>query len=368
MTAMAELPVLKVFLSSPGDVAEERAVAEIVLRRLAGEFAHMVRLELVLWEHEPIFGHTGFQQQIERPSQCDLVINVLWSRLGTRLPSDFAPAPGQEAPTGTEFELRDALSSFATHGKPHVLIYRKVPGPQISLSSPDFAERSEQYRRLDEFCRRVFHDDEGAIVVAHRTFADSHGFERLLTAHVREWLDETTRARNPDELRPTWRGNPFRGLQSFEAEHQAIFFGRSQAISDLTRRIRETETAPDPLPKLLLVQGMSGAGKTSLIKAGLIPLLELRPIEGIARWITLQLRPSEGEHGPIGVLARRLIERIPSIEHLGIPEPKLTEMLTTHPGEAVERLEMCLAAEAQRTRLEQHRIRVLIYVDQLEEI
>jgi hypothetical protein len=88
---MTELPVLKIFLSSPGDVSEERALAEFVFRRLADEVSDVARLVFLIWEHEPLFGHTGFQQQIERPSQSDLVVSILWSRLGTRLPSDFAP-------------------------------------------------------------------------------------------------------------------------------------------------------------------------------------------------------------------------------------------------------------------------------------
>ena len=140
-------------------MAEERALAEFVFRRLADEVADVARLSFLIWEHEPLFGHTGFQQQIERPSQSDLVVTILWSRLGTRLPSDFAPAPGEPAPTGTEFEIRDALASYAARGKPNLLIYRKIPGPQIGLGSNDFTERSEQYRRLDEFCRSTFYDE-----------------------------------------------------------------------------------------------------------------------------------------------------------------------------------------------------------------
>src|ERR1700722_20951586 len=101
MLVMTELPVLKIFLSSPGDVAEERALAEIVFRRLADEVADAVHLRVVIWEHEPLFAHTGFQQQIERPSQCDLVVSILWSRLGTRLPSDYAPATSVTPPTRT---------------------------------------------------------------------------------------------------------------------------------------------------------------------------------------------------------------------------------------------------------------------------
>ena len=236
---MTDLPTLKIFLSSPGDVAEERALAEIVFRRLADELADVVHLSLVIWEHEPLYGHTGFQQQIERPSQCDFVVSILWSRLGTRLPSDFVPAPGEPAPTGSQFELQDALAGFAAHGKPSVLIYRKIPGPQIALGSPDFAERTAQYQALDEFCRRTFYDASGANIVAHTTFTDSHDFERRLDEHLRRSLDRVIRSPAATEFRPQWRGqSPFRGLQPFEAEHQAIYFG----VPGSARR----PPAPDP--------------------------------------------------------------------------------------------------------------------------
>ena len=75
---MTELHRFRIFLSSPGDVAEERALAEMVFRRLASEFRDAVRLDLLIWEHEPLFAHTGFQQQIALPSQCDLVVTILW--------------------------------------------------------------------------------------------------------------------------------------------------------------------------------------------------------------------------------------------------------------------------------------------------
>jgi tetratricopeptide (TPR) repeat protein len=372
---MSELPVLKIFLSSPGDVAEERALAEFVFRRIANEVGHAVHLTFVIWEHEPLFGHTGFQQQLERPSQCDLVVSILWSRLGSRLPADFAPAPGEPSPTGTEFEIRDALASYAARGRPSLLIYRKTPGPQIALGSFDFVERSDQYRRLDEFCRNTFYDAAGAVIVAHHTFTDSHSFERRLAEHVRRWLDREIHVPHSEGFRPFWRfESPFRGLQSFEAEHQAIYFGRSEAMGDLMRRIRETEAAAvnDPVARLLLVQGMSGSGKTSLFKAGLLPLLGLRPVEGIAEWITVLLHPSESdpamrEQGALGVLASRLSERVPAIARLGTTVRELAESLSERPHEAAATIELCVAADAERAGIEPRRIRLLIYVDQLEE-
>jgi tetratricopeptide (TPR) repeat protein len=373
---MAEIPELKIFLSSPGDVAEERALAEIVFRRIADELSDAVRLHLVIWEHEPLFAHTGFQQQIERPSQCDLVVCIIWSRLGTRLPADYAPVAGEPAPTGTEFEVRDALAAFERMGKPNLLIYRKIPGPHIQLGSADFAERTSQYARLDEFCRRAFYDVDGAVMVAHHAFTDSYDFERRLAEHVRRWLLRTINATQEGFL-ATWRGrSPFRGLQAFEAEHQAIFFGRSEAQGDLMRRIRELEKAAGSravnVSRLLLVQGMSGTGKTSLFKAGLLPLLELRPVEGIAKWLTVSFRPSESDPrmraaGGLGILASRLNECVPAISRLGIAVEKLADMLRTRPQEAAARIATSVAAEAERAETEPQRVRLLIYIDQLEE-
>ncbi len=372
---MTDVPVLKIFLSSPGDVAEERALAEIVFRRLAAEVANAVRLSIVLWEHEPLFAHAGFQQQIERPSECDLVICILWSRLGTRLPSDYSPEPGVLPPTGTEFEVQDALESYRTSGKPSLIIYRKIPPPQVELGSLDFAERTEQYQRLADFCQRVFFDSQGAAIVAHNTFTDSFEFERRLSEHVHRWLKKQIHSTNLGGLAPLWQGkSPFRGLQAFEAEHQAIFFGRSQALSELVRRLRETElAAPNGAAvRLLLVQGMSGTGKSSLFNAGLLPLLGLRPIEHIAAWSVLSLRPSESdpsmrELDPLGVLAARLCECLPGIARFGTPVAKLAELLCNRPAEAVARIEACMAADAERAGLEPQRARILIYIDQLEE-
>ena len=375
-TPAGEKRLLRIFLSSPGDVAEERALAEIVFRRIADEVGDAARLELVIWEHEPLFAHTGFQQQIERPSQCDLVVSILWSRLGTRLPADFAPEPGKEPPTGTEFEIIDALESYQRRGKPNLLIYRKVPAPQVGLGSAEFAERSRQYQMLDEFCRRAFYDAQGALSVAHHTFTDSHEFERRLAEHVRRWLDREIQATDATAVRPRWRGgSPFRGLQTFEAEHQAIFFGRAEALSDLIRRIRDAEaSAPEEQrSRLLIVQGMSGSGKTSLINAGLLPLLAHRPIEGIAHWKAVSFRPSESSPaaphaGPLGVLATRLAEQLPAIERLGVSVAQLAMALHDKPDEAVARLEMCLASETSRSDTAPHRARLIIYIDQLEEV
>jgi TolB-like protein len=169
-------------------VAEERARAEGVLRRLAEEYRDSVQLDVVLWEHEPVFAHTGYQQQIVRPSECDLVICILWSRLGTRLPEGFAAGSGESAPTGTEYEIRDALEAHRRAGKPNLLIYRKTVVPQLNMASAEAHERLRQLELLDDFCRRMFYDPQGDVIVAHTSYSDSREFERKLVKHLRRWL------------------------------------------------------------------------------------------------------------------------------------------------------------------------------------
>jgi len=370
---MAKL--LRIFLSSPGDVAEERALAERVFRRLGNECADAVRLELILWEHEPLFAHAGFQQQIPRPSQCDLVVTILWARLGTRLPADFSARPGEPAPTGTEFEVQDALEAYRRLGRPNLLIYRKTARPHVDLTSADAEERLLQYRRLQEFCQRAFYDSDGSAVVATHSFAEAYSFERKLYEHARRWLD---RQLGMDlAARPRWTsGSPFRGLQTFESEHRDIFFGRSQAVSEVLARLREVEAqARDgaAVKRFLLVQGMSGNGKSSLIRAGVLPLLENRPVEGIGLWLGVTLKPSERvegleDYGIFGVFAQRFVAALPAADRAPGLGADLAARIRSSPDLAAARLDGYLARAAAAAGLKSSQIRLLLFIDQLEEL
>ena len=64
--------------------------------------------------------------------------------------------------------------------------------------------------------------------------------------------------------------NPFRGLEYFDYEHRAIFFGRDTEIREVVEQLvrREVSGAPG-----VLVEGASGSGKSSFIRAGLLPAL-----------------------------------------------------------------------------------------------
>src|SRR4051794_35221420 len=60
--------------------------------------------------------------------------------------------------------------------------------------------------------------------------------------------------------------NPYPGLRPFEAEEAHLFFGRDQQVTELLRRLESH--------RFVAVVGVSGSGKSSLVRAGLIPALE----------------------------------------------------------------------------------------------
>jgi serine/threonine protein kinase/formylglycine-generating enzyme required for sulfatase activity len=78
-------------------------------------------------------------------------------------------------------------------------------------------------------------------------------------------------------------GNPYRGLQAFEAQHRALFFGRSVEIRSVVERLRSDA--------LVVVAGDSGAGKSSLCRAGVLPVIEEGGIEPGRSWASAAMTP-----------------------------------------------------------------------------
>jgi hypothetical protein len=64
--------------------------------------------------------------------------------------------------------------------------------------------------------------------------------------------------------------NPFRGLEYFDYEHRAIFFGRDAEVRQVVEQLLRREANGTPG---ILVEGASGSGKSSFMRAGLLPVL-----------------------------------------------------------------------------------------------
>ncbi|MEH2013446.1 nSTAND1 domain-containing NTPase [Nostoc sp.] len=85
--------------------------------------------------------------------------------------------------------------------------------------------------------------------------------------------------------------NPYRGLYAFESEQAQYFCGRDEAVRTLISRLAES--------RFLAVIGYSGSGKSSLVKAGLLPQLKGDRLPGSSEWEIASFTP--GEH-PLGKL------------------------------------------------------------------
>ncbi|HEX7841149.1 MAG TPA: serine/threonine-protein kinase, partial [Kofleriaceae bacterium] len=149
-------------------------------------------------------------------------------------------------------------------------------------------------------------------------------------------------------------GNPFAGLAPFQEADADRFYGRAREIGAVLARLRSCP--------LVALAGPSGVGKSSLVRAGVIPLLK-RSGEG---WDTFTLRPGRN---PLVSLSAILLDLTgsstdpvaPSIGAGGDePAPDLVRAdLQAAPGQ----LGAALRAWAHRKRR-----RVLVFVDQFEEL
>ncbi|MEV4740697.1 helix-turn-helix domain-containing protein [Streptomyces sp. NPDC049555] len=94
---------------------------------------------------------------------------------------------------------------------------------------------------------------------------------------------------------------PYPGLSPFGVRDARWFFGRRDAVADLVAQLSERLRTPGPL----LVTAPSGAGKSSLLRAGLIPALArgVLPVSGSRNWPVTLLTPGER---PLDALVERM--------------------------------------------------------------
>ncbi len=110
--------ILRVFVSSPGDVAEERAVMDEVvasINRTDGQTSGF-RLELFRWEDDviPQIGPKPQQVVDQQTPVYDIYVGIMSTRFGT---------PAGRNGSGTEKEFKDALKRWKRAGAPWITFY-----------------------------------------------------------------------------------------------------------------------------------------------------------------------------------------------------------------------------------------------------
>jgi WD40 repeat protein/energy-coupling factor transporter ATP-binding protein EcfA2 len=138
---------------------------------------------------------------------------------------------------------------------------------------------------------------------------------------------------------------PYRGLQTFDEEHTEFFFGRDADIQRLVEKLKTT--------RFLAVIGPSGSGKSSLVRAGVIPALKKGGLPESDTWKFRVFTP--GAH-PLTSLAANLLRLYPQEAMSKTLDQMNTDERTLH-------LAVSLAlAEKPATE------RVVWVIDQFEEV
>jgi WD40 repeat protein/transcriptional regulator with XRE-family HTH domain len=159
------------------------------------------------------------------------------------------------------------------------------------------------------------------------------------------------------DMGPQWSGCPYLGLVPFGEDEARVFYGRDELAVRLLQRLAGKG--------ILLLTGESGAGKSSLLRAGLLPLLKAGALSpGSQGWPRLVIRPTSR---PLHELAGRLAD-------LSGAEPdSMYRSLSAAPGEAPMLIELAVRTAAARAAAPGSvpataAPRLVLLVDQLEEL
>lgn len=353
------IQVLRVFLSSPGDVAHERRTARTVLERLRAEFADRLRIEPFFWEYEPLEFAKSFQANIPNTAEFDIVLCFLWSRLGSALHRSLLLPDGSPARSGTEYEVLHALDGQKKRGTPELHIWRNETDVVFPANPPDVRnERITQWEALQEFWRARTRDAaDGTFIASYSAYKTLGEFEELFETKLRKILARRLSdqpAASTPHVRRTWTdASPYRGLEAFDLIHAPIFFGRTRSVGDGIQALRQSLADPRDPRGFLLVLGASGSGKSSLARAGLVPaLLEPNVLEGVGHWRRATLRPSDSPGNPCLALANALLHdtALPELRP-HVMAKALAERLASRPDEVIGELRGCLRQIAGERRL-----------------
>ncbi|WP_437556588.1 ATP-binding protein [Acidithiobacillus sulfuriphilus] len=362
--------IFRVFVSSPGDAAAERQRVRLVVERLNGEFEGRARFLPKFWEDQIYSAHATFQAQIVEAAECDVVLAIFRARLGTPLPEDWPKVPGtdQPYPSGSAYEVLTATEARRS-GKPlpDVYVFRYKEAPNPSLDAADRRAIETEWERLKGFFDTWFKSPSGEFIAAFQWYQSTDDLAQQTEKCLRNWLAD----RGILSEGPVWdrvlNGCPFPGLAAFDADRRSVFFGRSTTIKSGVSRLRQAK-----LPFLLLI-GASGSGKSSLLRAGLVPKLVTPSIIPEVELWRAAIMTTDGD--PFAQLAQCLLMETalgPELQQgaFGTPE-LLAKQLRTDLDTATLPLQEALdrAANAQRETVKSDtkpHARLLLGIDQTE--
>ena len=365
--ASQPIVTLRVRLLAPKDVEAERMAALEVINRLSLLYRPNLTVELAPLEHNPAsekIDGAGSQTPAATLKSADLVIGVLWSQLD-QIDEQRRPfSDGEVMHDDGVQELAAAHEAPQSGQALDLMLFVKTAIPDVSLWSPDSDQSAlRQHQKLNNLLARLTVSRPGGLGGTVPTlFPDTAAFTRLLELHLRQWLERYAPLADSAVLHDQrWtEGNPYRGLAPFEPKHARVFFGRDAA------RVQAWQRLIQPLGGFLLVVGGSGTGKSSFVRAGLIPHLPTVMSGGrAASWIWAITSPAGDGLGPLTGLLHTLRQSLPDWRHGLANDDALLACLRATPGVLGLLLAQALALQDSPTGEYRH---LFLLVDQGEEL
>jgi WD40 repeat protein/serine/threonine protein kinase/DNA-binding XRE family transcriptional regulator len=214
-----------------------------------------------------------------------------------------------------------------------------APLPPLAIN------RSGLPKALDDVLRRA---------TAKDPFERYENVESLV-ADFRDAIGRNGRVRTPEATSHipspavplTAADNPYKGLRAFNQFDAADFFGREALTQQLLARLGEE----GDLTRFLAVSGPSGSGKSSVVKAGLIPALKEGALPGSEDWFIVELVPGSNPLQELEVALLKIAVH---------PSSRLIEKLKKDRRGLLRAVDRCLP--------DNPAVELVIVIDQFEEL
>ena len=188
-----------------------------------------------------------------------------------------------------------------------------------------------------ETCRRLLADELGVTPTPETTSL----YQRLREGVAFEFAPQLAEAQAAEPIT-----NPYKGLRAFQECDAPDFFGRETLTTRLLDRLQED----GPFARFLAVVGPSGSGKSSVVRAGLIPALRGGALPGAEAWCIISLLPGTHPFDELDIALARVA---------GTPDVHLLDELKRDPRGLLRAVRRVLPEDSPE---------LLLIIDQFEEV